>query len=152
MSRGAVIAILKNAYNPAGASLVGGSNHTTEDQTLPSMPHVIGSKAPAKWTLPSVTHVDGSNTAMNRTLTSIPHIEGNNTATNRTLPSVTHVDGSNTAANPTLPSMPHVFSGIARASPVENILPPLDPVKGKPFVDKEGVKKVRRGEWYLKKV
>ncbi|KAM7222484.1 hypothetical protein V8F06_001978 [Rhypophila decipiens] len=89
VSRGAVIAVLKNAYNPGGASLVGGSN---------------------------------------------------------------------TAANRTLRSMPQVSSRIARASygtcfsaPVEDLRPPLDSIKEKTFVDKEGVERVTRAEWYLKK-
>ena len=90
MSRGAVMAVLKNAYNPTGASLV---------------------------------------------------------------------DGSNIIVNWTLRAMPHVSSRIARVSygtyfskPVEDVWPPLDATTEQPFVDKEGVKRIQRAEWYLKKV
>ena len=88
VSRGAVIAVLKNAYNPSGASLGAGMD----------------------------------------------------------------------AASP-LWSMPHVASRIARASygtvfyvPVRRAVPPVDTAKEKPYTDKEGITRVCRMRWYLKKV
>ncbi len=58
-----------------------------------------------------------------------------------------------------LESMPHVASRIARASygtmfsfPARHVSPPIDSAKEKPYVDREGVKRVNRLRWYLKKV
>ena len=56
-------------------------------------------------------------------------------------------------------SMPYVASRIARASygvtfgvVVRKASPPMDTTKEKPYVDREGIKKVERLAWYLKKV
>jgi len=62
-------------------------------------------------------------------------------------------------ATNSLRSMPHVASRIARASygavfgfAVRDAVPPVNPAKETPYEDDEGTKRVRRVEWYLKKV